>query len=208
MLASPAINPLVVASTWYAFGSWSLVGARIALSVLVALIVGVSMLVAPPRALRDPDGQEHGEQCGCSRECALPDRSASGVLAATGRSFGRILPYLMGGVAASTLAQVAWPVSSLLSGLPAPAALAVMMAVGFALSLCSSSDAVIARSLASLAPSGALMGFMVFGPMMDVKNVALLSSQFRSSFVARLFVTVTAVAACVVGASWWAGVLP
>ena len=52
------------------------------------------------------------------------------------------------------------------------------------------------------------MGFMVFGPMMDVKNVALLSSQFRSSFVARLFVTVTAVAACVVGVSWWAGVLP
>lgn len=208
MLASPAINPLVVTSTWYAFGSWSLVGARIALSVIVALIVGVSMLAAPPRALRDPDGQEHGEQCGCSRECALPDRSASGVLAATGRSFGRILPYLMGGVAASTLAQVTWPVSSLLSGLPAPAALAVMMAAGFALSLCSSSDAVIARSLASLAPSGALMGFMVFGPMMDVKNVALLSSQFRSSFIARLFVTVTAVAACVVGASWWAGVLP
>ena len=127
------------------------------------------------------------------------------MLAATGRSFGQILPYLMGGVAASTLAQVAWPVSSLLSGLPAPAALAVMMAAGFALSLCSSSDAVIARSLASLAPSGALMGFMVFGPMMDV---ALLSSQFRSSFVARLFVTVTAVAACVVGVSWWAGVLP
>ncbi len=28
------------------------------------------------------------------------------------------------------------------------------------------------------------MGFMVYGPMMDVKNVALLASQFRGAFVA------------------------
>ena len=35
------------------------------------------------------------------------------------------------------------------------------------------------------------MGFMVYGPMMDVKNVALLSSQFRGAFVLRLFATVT-----------------
>ena len=97
--------------------------------------------------------------------------------------------------------------SSLLAGMPAAGALALMMGAGFALSLCSSSDAVIARSLASLAPTGALMGFMVYGPMMDVKNVALLASQFRGAFVARLFVTVTAVAALVIGCAWWAGVL-
>ena len=51
------------------------------------------------------------------------------------------------------------------------------------------------------------MGFMVYGPMMDVKNVALLASQFRGVFVARLFVTVTVVAAVVVGGAWWMGVL-
>ena len=82
-----------------------------------------------------------------------------------------------------------------------------MMAAGFALSLCSSSDAVIARSLASLAPQGALMGFMVYGPMMDVKNVALLSSQFRGAFVLRLFATVTCIAATVIGGAWWMGLL-
>ena len=168
------------------------------------------MLVAPPTALREEGrpGADHGrDACCCEDGCELPDRSISGVLAATGRSFGRILPFLLGGVVASTMAQVAWPVSSLLSGLPAVGALALMMGAGFALSLCSSSDAVIARSLASLAPTGALMGFMVYGPMMDVKNVALLASQFRGAFVARLFVTVTVVAAVVVGGAWWMGVL-
>ena len=193
MLASPAINPLVIASTLYAFGSWSLVAARVGASVVVALCVGLSMLVAPPTALREEGrpGADHGrDACCCEDGCELPDRSVSGVLAATGRSFGRILPFLLGGVVASTMAQVAWPVSSLLSGLPAVGALALMMGAGFALSLCSSSDAVIARSLASLAPTGALMGFMVYGPMMDVKNVA-----------------VTVVAAVVVGGAWWMGVL-
>lgn len=207
MLASPAINPLVIASTYYAFGSWSLVGARLGLSVIVAVSVGMSMLVAAPAALRETGYDAHADGCGCSDGCEVPDRSVSGVLAATGRSFGRILPFLLGGVAASTLAQVLWPVSSLLSGLPAWGALALMMGAGFALSLCSSSDAVIARSLASLAPAGALMGFMVYGPMMDVKNVALLASQFRGVFVARLFATVTVIAACVVGGAWWMGVL-
>ena len=196
MLASPAINPLVFASTLYAFGSWSLVATRVGLSVIVALTVGLSMLVIPPRALREEslsDTDHGGDACCCEHGCEMPDRSVSGVLAAT--------------VAASTVAQVLWPVSSLLSGLPAAGALALMMGAGFALSLCSSSDAVIARSFASLAPTGALMGFMVYGPMMDVKNVALLSSQFRGTFVAHLFVTVTAVAALVVGGSWWMGVL-
>ena len=41
MLASPAINPLVFASTLYAFGSWSLVATRVGLSVVVALTVGL-----------------------------------------------------------------------------------------------------------------------------------------------------------------------
>ena len=205
MLASPAINPLVIASTYYAFGSWAIVGARIGLSIIVALSVGLSMLASPPSALREDAHVHDGDSCGCDGRCETPDRS--GVLGATGHSFGRILPYLLGGVAASTAAQVFWPVSTLLAGLPAPGALALMMAAGFALSLCSSSDAVIARSLASLAPQGALMGFMVYGPMMDVKNVALLSSQFRGTFVLRLFATVTGVAAAVIGGAWWMGVL-
>lgn len=100
MLASPAINPLVIASTLYAFGSWSLVAARVGASVVVALCVGLSMLVAPPTALREEGrpGADHGrDACCCEDGCELPDRSVSGVLAATGRSFGRILPFLLGG---------------------------------------------------------------------------------------------------------------
>ena len=34
-----------------------------------------------------------------------------------------------------------------------------------------------------------LIGFLVFGPMMDMKNAAMLLSGFRSKFVVRLAVT-------------------
>lgn len=56
--------------------------------------------------------------------------------------------------------------------------------------LCSSSDAVIARSFASRFPLGAIMGFLVFGPMMDIKNVIMLSSGFSKRFIWKLL-TVT-----------------
>ena len=67
--------------------------------------------------------------------------------------------------------------------------LLVLMGMAFFLSLCSSADAVVARSFAGQFPMGALMGFMVFGPMMDIKNLILLSGGFSRKFVLRLCLT-------------------
>ena len=84
--------------------------------------------------------------------------------------FGRILPYLLVGVALSSAAQVLVSPTQSLDGAPAPVALGAMMAAGFVFSLCSSSDAIIARSLSALAPAGALLGFMVYGPSASSRN--------------------------------------
>ena len=51
---------------------------------------------------------------------------------------------------------------------------------------CSSADAVVARSFAGQFPMGA-DGIMVFGPMMDIKNLILLSGGFSRKFVLRLW---------------------
>jgi uncharacterized membrane protein YraQ (UPF0718 family) len=66
------------------------------------------------------------------------------------------------------------------------ASLLVMMTTAFLLSLCSSSDAVIARSFGSMFPLGAVMGFMVFGPMLNIRNVIMLSGGFSKRFIGRL----------------------
>ena len=82
------------------------------------------------------------------------------------------------------------------SGLLLP--LLLMMLMAFLLSLCSSSDAVVARSFAGQFPMGALMGFLVFGPMMDIKNIILLSGGFSKRFILRLCLTTFLVCASVV----------
>lgn len=64
----------------------------------------------------------------------------------------------------------------------APAAL---MSLAFILSLCSTSDAFIAATLAKFT-WGAKLAFLVFGPMMDVKLVFLYQSVMRTKFIALL----------------------
>lgn len=208
MLASPSINPIVVWSTWYAFGSWRIVVLRAVLAVAVTVVVGVVMgRVGGPVLVQDE--AECAAGCGChpggggagagGRLALVASHSATG--------FGRILPYLLVGVALSSAAQVLVSPTQSLDKAPPPVALGAMMAAGFVFSLCSSSDAIIARSLSALAPAGALLGFMVYGPMMDVKNVLLLSSSFDKRFVAKLFVVVTVTSGAAVGGAWALGLV-
>ena len=68
-----------------------------------------------------------------------------------------------------------------------------MMGLAFVLSLCSSSDAVIARSMAGRISMGGILGFLVFGPMMDIKNMAMLLAGCRTGFVMRLLLTTAVV---------------
>jgi len=65
-------------------------------------------------------------------------------------------------------------------------AMLVMMAMAFLLSLCSSSDAVVGKNMGASLPMGAVMSFMVFGPMIDVKNVILMSGSFTKRFMLKL----------------------
>ena len=208
MLASPSINPIVVWSTWYAFGSWRIVVLRALLAVAVTVVVGVVMgRVGGPVLVEDE--AECAAGCGChpgGGEAGAGGRLAL-VASHSATGFGRILPYLLVGIALSSAAQVLVSPTQSLDGAPAPVALGAMMAAGFVFSLCSSSDAIIARSLSALAPAGALLGFMVYGPMMDVKNVLLLSSSFDKRFVAKLFVVVTVTSAAAVGCVWALGLV-
>lgn len=89
------------------------------------------------------------------------------------------------------------------SGLLLP--LLSMMALAFLLSLCSSSDAVVGRSFSAQLPMGAVMAFLVFGPMMDIKNVIMLSGSLPKKFILRLAVTVFVIDAAVVYAAFRLG---
>ena len=61
-----------------------------------------------------------------------------------------------------------------------------MMGFAFLLSICSTSDAFVASSFASTFEPGALLAFLVFGPMIDLKNTLMLLSAFKTRVVLAL----------------------
>ena len=144
--------------------------------------------------------------CGCSHAHFHPAESSPKASAASLASFVRragrgtvalldhfteeffeVVKFLLIGVAVSTVLQLAMGnqlssarVDNLAEGM------LLMMAMAFLLSLCSSSDAVVGKNMGSALPLGAVMGFLVFGPMMDIKNLILMSSSFTRPFMLKL----------------------
>ena len=63
-----------------------------------------------------------------------------------------------------------------------------MMLLAWVVSICSTVDAFFALSFASIFTSGSLLAFLVFGPMIDLKNISLLLTTFKTRAVVYLFV--------------------
>ena len=95
--------------------------------------------------------------------------------------------YLIIGALISSAIQTFVPKNALMNlGANTALSLPVMMAAAFIMSVCSTSDAFIARTFINAMPLVPVMGFMVLGPMLDLKNLLLLSGKFTRPFTVRL----------------------
>jgi uncharacterized protein len=63
-----------------------------------------------------------------------------------------------------------------------------MMTLAWVVSICSTVDSFFALSFASVFTSGSLLAFLVFGPMIDLKNISLLLTVFKGRAIFYLFV--------------------
>jgi uncharacterized membrane protein YraQ (UPF0718 family) len=95
--------------------------------------------------------------------------------------------YLLFGSILVALIQVFVSQSSLVAlGKIGPLSNLVMMGLGFILSLCSTSDAFVAQSLQTIFSKSSLVGFMVFGPMVNLKGILMMLAVFKTKFVIML----------------------
>ncbi|WP_099223344.1 permease [Listeria costaricensis] len=69
----------------------------------------------------------------------------------------------------------------------------LMMVLAFVLSLCSEADAFIGASFRSVFSTQSIVAFLVFGPMLDIKNVMMMFATFKTKFVLLLISSVTIV---------------
>ncbi len=65
-------------------------------------------------------------------------------------------------------------------------AILVMLALAVIMSLCSEADAFIGSSLLSLFGVAPVVAFLVFGPMVDIKNLLMMKRYFGTKFIVQL----------------------
>jgi uncharacterized membrane protein YraQ (UPF0718 family) len=210
MLAAPIINPVVVTSTAVAFyNNHAMIWLRLGLALLVAYLAGllVSFFVQGNQLNASIENEAGG--CGCAHEPAVVSPSIKAKMGKTvvdaSNEFFEMGKYLIIGAFPGALAQTFIPRQSLLSIGHQPLLSAIVMVVfAFGVSVCSSADAFIAVSFSSSFSRGALLAFMVFGPMVDVKNTLMLLNAFKPRFVILLILIIFFL---VVEGAFWINVL-
>jgi uncharacterized protein len=201
MLAVPIANPVVLLSTYYAFqGNPSVVIMRGGFAILAAITVGVLISIVEgdnPSPLRSNDyALDGGCYCGCGNNNGLYKYQSKFriILDHTTREFLSISKYLILGAFISGVFQTIISRSLIASvGNRPMASIAVMMMLAFTLSICSEADAFIASSFMSQFTIGSILGFLLLGPMVDIKNAFMIFGNFKGKVAAKFIVYIVLV---------------
>lgn len=243
MLTAPIVNPIVIFSTYIAFGnSWRFAALRVGGAVLVAMVVGIwlayfntqatlkhpknspapskesACLLGPATvAAHDFDrpavavttfaadpGAAAADLASAADGTAVEElrENRSGNVAVNFRHFqsqlGHLMKhsldeffdtgrYLMIGALIASAMQTYLPTAALLTlGSSKILAILVMLVLALVMSLCSEADAFIGSSLLSLFGTAPVVAFLVFGPMVDIKNLLMMNRYFNSKFILKL----------------------
>ena len=232
MLASPIISPVVLLSTFFAFGETEkmllfgfempkLFVYRTIFGVLVALVLGIILDIICKDAVLKEEIYEHHhyhhdhghihtcnhhhEGCSCSaheKETGPLGRVKNIINIMYGDFMGIISYMAVGALLAATM-QILLPISNI-GGIVQNKYIStfIMMLLAFALSLCSTSDAFIARTFMNSLSKNSILAFILLGPMIDIKNTILLNKSFNKKFVivlvASIFITVYLISCLVI----------
>ncbi len=196
-LCSPLVNPVVMLSTYYAFfGHPEVMWYRLLFGVGAALCVSLSFLGSRSMPPSMSLGRSLPPSFYMARRRDVVPAGTSGkcmqFLLQTKGEFFRTVPYILVGTLIVSLFQVSSTTIVQWYSMTGNIAMTIeiMMAMAFLLSICSTSDAIIARNLTAVIPLPGVLAFLITGPMIDVKNILLWLSLFPRFFVLRLAVCI------------------
>lgn len=212
LVAGPIVNPLVAASTWVAYaGDWQVPLTRIVCGYAVAVFIALFIEEVFPnhQALRKnwqasldaaaaPDacgcGQPNDHDASCShahdhaQPATLPGRIVL-ALEHAADDFLHVSQFLIIGAFVAVLSQSLITRQTFVDLAATPAiTILLMMGLAVVLNLCSEADAFVAASFRMSLPPSAQMAFMVLGPMLDLKLIAMYLSFVRKRVVVVMIV--------------------
>jgi uncharacterized membrane protein YraQ (UPF0718 family) len=201
MLAGPVINPIVLASTYVAFGgNVSMTLARVGVVGVTAAAVACWVCRGGGTLLRETAGRPpEPAECGCCgaehHPLAAPAAPAAAsrlllvdLLRRTALEFMTMGKFLIVGALAASAFKVflPWQAIQVFAG-NLPLSVALMMALAILLSVCSEADAFVAASFVYF-PAAARLAFIAVGPMVDLKLIGMLLAVFKQRTACLLIV--------------------
>ncbi|HEY2421197.1 MAG TPA: permease, partial [Neobacillus sp.] len=182
MLTAPIINPVVLFATFIAFGSdWKMPILRAMGAIFVSIIIGIFIAY---RFKGDPFNEHYHHPHDHSHEKTPILKKIWQALEHAVDEFFTMGKYLVVGSLIAAAVQTYVQTATLVSiGHGKAGSSAVMMLLSFILSLCSEADAFIASSFRTTFSTGALLAFLISGPMVDIKNLMMMLSTFKKRLV-------------------------
>ena len=191
LLSAPVINPVVFISTYSAFGWGPTLWGRFIFSFLIAAVIGLIFHFAKPKEILLPEvntahAHHHHHHVDENSDWLTRTRQS---LNTAGDDFLDMARYLIIGSMLAAAMQTLVPQSALISvGQGTVISVLVMQALAFVLSVCSTVDAFLALAFTSTFSTGAIVSFLVFGPMVDIKSALMFLGVFQRRIVIYLIV--------------------
>jgi uncharacterized protein len=187
LLSAPVINPIVAASTFVAFGWGPILIGRYVLTFVIAFLVGLVFHFAKPEEIILP-AEMTG--IGLPESHHGPSAAEPGIgrvwqaVVTAADDFLDMSRYLIIGSLLAAGMQTFISQSTLIQfGQGQVLSVVALMTLAFVLSICSTVDAFLALSFASTFTTGSILGFLVFGPMVDIKSALMFLGVFRRRVV-------------------------
>lgn len=194
LLTGPLINPLVILSTYMAFGNdFKIAASRMIIGFLIALLISIIISVLfKSNQLKNTIEKQH--TCSSDQTSqSLTSKFGHTLTHAVDEFFDMGKYLIIGALLAAFVQTYVSSVSLLELGSGLGSSTAVMMGLAYLLSLCSEADAFIAASFSNVFPTTAILGFLIYGPMIDLKNTMMMLSVFKTRFVFPFVIIVSVV---------------
>ena len=196
MLASPIINPVVLLSTYYAFYNTNpeIFWYRLLFGILISLIIGIIIGIifgnreVITNNIDNCDCHSHIEGCNCHNHKHMGLRSIKNdilfIFKHTAYDMFEVVKYLMFGALIASLVQVLLPRNILtIFNNNQVLGIIILMLFAYLISLCSTSDSFVGKSLLSTFSKSSIIAYLLLGPMIDIKNTIVLFGNYKKSFV-------------------------
>ncbi|MCJ7840955.1 permease [Lederbergia sp. NSJ-179] len=195
LLTGPLINPIVIFSTYMAFGNdLRMAILRMGVGFIAALFISLAIsYLYKSNQLKDTALNHTPPISKAARKKSFYQKLGE-MMNHSIDEFFDMGKYLFIGAFIAAFVQTNVATSSLfVFGDGVIGSTIMMMILAFLLSLCSEADAFIGASFSHFFPSASVLAFLVYGPMLDLKNAIMLWGAFRARFVLVLSVIITLV---------------